>query len=93
MPVNLQVFVLGAARSGTSITYYALREIFSLPGAGESHVMPIFQRLIHQFYLYQRRLTEHDPNVLAASLRTPDFRRHIVEYIREFYARTYPELR
>jgi sulfotransferase family protein len=91
MPTNLQVFILGPARSGTSITYYAMREIFGLSGDGESHVMPIFQRILHDFRTYQRNFAENDSNVTAASLYPIDFRHHIVQYIRTFYARKYPE--
>ena len=91
MPPNLQVFILGCARSGTSITYYAMREIFGLPGAGESHVMPIFQRILRDFSAYQRNFADTDHRVLAASLPPTDFRHHVIEYIRQFYADKYPE--
>ena len=91
MSPNLQVFILGCARSGTSITYYAMREVFGLPGTGESHVMPIFQRVIRDFGAYQRRFSDTDPRVLAASLPPSEFRRHMIEYIRKFYAQKYPQ--
>jgi hypothetical protein len=52
MTDQLQVFVIGSPRSGTSITYYAMREVFDLPGRGESHVIPVFQRVIHTFFRY-----------------------------------------
>jgi len=93
MPDNLQVFILGPARSGTSITYYAMREVFGLPGTGESHVMPIFQRVLRDFTAYQKHFAENDPRVLAASLFPADFRRHTIQYIREFYAQKYPDAR
>jgi Sulfotransferase family len=91
MPPNLQVFILGCARSGTSITYYAMREIFGLPGAGESHVMPIFQRMLRDFSAYQQNFAASDPRVLAASLRPTEFRQNVIEYIRGFYGQKYPE--
>jgi hypothetical protein len=91
MPPNLQVFILGCARSGTSITYYAMREVFGLPGTGESHALPIFQRILRDFSAYQRNFADADPHVLAASLPPTEFRRHIIEYIRQFYAGKYPE--
>src|SRR4030088_1094132 len=88
MPANLQVFILGSARSGTSITYYAMHEILGLPGTGESHVIPIFQRIIHSFYTHQQSF--QDPEVLAQRLNTADFRRYILDYIRTFYQSAYP---
>jgi hypothetical protein len=88
MPANLQVFILGSARSGTSITYYAMHEILGLPGTGESHVIPIFQRIIHSFYTHQQSF--QDPEVLAQRLITADFRRYILDYIRTFYQSAYP---
>src|SRR5689334_17947833 len=91
MSPNLQVFILGCARSGTSITYYAMRDIFGLPGAGESHVMPIFQRVLRDFGAYQRDFAAKDPRLLAASLAPREFRRHIIEYIRQFYVEKYPQ--
>ena len=36
--VPLKVFIVGPARSGTSITYMLMRRVFFLPGRGESHV-------------------------------------------------------
>src|SRR5438552_17202137 len=90
MSPNLQVFILGCARSGTSITYYAMREIFGLPGAGESHVMPIFQRVLHSFYTYQQSFRDSERDVFARSLDTADFRRHMIDYIRAVYDSTYP---
>ena len=91
MPPNLQVFILGCARSGTSITYYAMREVFGLLGTGESHVIPIFQRMLRDFSAYQRNFADTDARVLAASLPPSEFRRHTIEYIREFYAQKYPQ--
>ena len=42
-PVPLQVFIVGAPRSGTSILFYAMSKVLLLPGFGESHVMPLFR--------------------------------------------------
>ena len=39
MSPNLQVFILGCARSGTSITYYAMREVFDDALAGRKHLV------------------------------------------------------
>jgi hypothetical protein len=89
MPMNLQVFILGPARSGTSITYFAMREVFDLPGAGESHVIPIFARIIHSFYTHLESFRDTQTDVLARSLDTADFRRHVLQYIRDFYQSVY----
>src|SRR5204862_6267873 len=86
-----QVFILGPARSGTSITYYAMREIFGLPGDGESHVIPIFSRILHIFYTHQQSFRDAEMEVLAQRLDTADFRRHIIDYLRAFYGSAFPE--
>ena len=91
MSPNLQVFILGPARSGTSITYYAMREIFGLPGDGESHVIPIFSRILHIFYTHQQSFRDAEMEVLAQRLDTADFRRHIIHYLRAFYGSAFPE--
>jgi len=90
IPDSLKVFVLGPPRSGTSITYYAMREVFGLPGWGESHVMPIFQRMFHQFFLYAKSFKNLNGN-LAGELVPPDFRRHMLVYVRDFYRKHYRE--
>jgi hypothetical protein len=86
---NMQVFILGAPRTGTSITYYALHDVFGLPGRGESHVMPLFQRIMHAFFLHAREFAPPKGD-LASQLKPRDFRDHLVEYIRRFYAENYP---
>ncbi|HTW27224.1 MAG TPA: sulfotransferase [Acetobacteraceae bacterium] len=93
MAEGLQVFILGAARSGTSITYYAMREIFGLPGPGESHVMPVFQRVIHEFWLYRKTFVDASSNDLAVKLSPAEFRRHTHEFVRMFYHKQFPERR
>ena len=89
MPEDLKVFIIGSPRSGTSITYFAMREIFRLKGRGESHVMPIFLRMVHQFYTYSQDFTSH-PGVLAGELDTKTFKEGLYPYIRSFYAKAYP---
>jgi Sulfotransferase family len=85
---DLQVFIIGSPRSGTSITYYAMREVFGLPGRGESHVIPVFQRVIHTFFLYARDFV--GSGVLAEELKTPTFRAAVVDYARNFYKSVHP---
>lgn len=88
--VNLQVFILGPARSGTSITYHAMREVFGLPGDGEGHVMPIFQRVIHEYYKYSMEF-RGAKGVSARRLDTATFRSHIYDFIRNTYFSIYPQ--
>ena len=85
---DLKVFILGSPRSGTSITYYAMREVFGLKGRGESHVFPIFQRMIHQFYTYTQEFKKIS-GVLAAELDTRSFRDDLYAHLRIFYAKAY----
>ena len=85
---DLKVFILGSPRSGTSITYYAMREVFGLKGRGESHVFPIFQRMIHQFYTYTQEFKKL-PGVLAAELDTRTFRDDLYQHVRTFYVKAY----
>ena len=87
---TLQVFILGPARSGTSITYHAMREVFGLPGDGEGHVIPIFQRVIHEYYRYSMDFRE-TKGVLARRLDTASFRNHVYDFVRRTYYSIYPD--
>ncbi len=88
MTDGLNVFILGSPRSGTSITYYAMREVVGLRGRGESHVMPVFQRMLHQFYTYTMDFRKH-PGVLAGDLDVRLLRESFHDYLRAFYATAY----
>lgn len=90
MAEGLKVFILGAARSGTSVTYFALQSIFGLPGDGESHVVPGFQRAVFTFAKYCEQFVEFD-GVLARRLDSGQFRTHVVAYLRDFYGRIYTD--
>ena len=85
---GLNVFILGSPRSGTSITYYAMREVVGLKGRGESHVVPVFQRMLHQFHTYTTEFRQH-PGVLAGDLDTRLLRESFQSYLRAFYAKAY----
>ncbi len=85
-----QIFILGCARSGTSVVYRAVRHVLGLPGEGESHVLPIFVRLMHEYKLYVDQFKGRE-GLLAANLELRTFRTALVNYIRDFYAREYPE--
>jgi len=82
------LFILGSARSGTSITYFAAREVLGLHGRGEGHVVPIFVRLNHQFYLYTREFAEQK-GTMAKDLLPRTFKVHLQDFIRRFYKNTY----
>ena len=88
MPDGLKVFIVGSPRSGTSITFYAMRNVMQLPGLGESHVFPIFQRMIHDFYKYSKEFAENK-EVMAHNLDTRLFKTSLFNYIRDMYARVY----
>jgi Sulfotransferase family len=90
VPEGLKVFILGPARSGTSVMYYALQKIVGLPGDGESHVVPGFQRVIYTFARYCEQFGEAD-GVLARRLDPGQFRSHVIGYLRDFYDRTYTD--
>lgn len=83
------MFILGPARSGTSITYHAMREVFDLEGRGEGHVFPIFQRIIHEYYGYVLEFSKSS-GVLANQLDTASFREHMYRFLRTFYLNAYP---
>jgi Sulfotransferase family len=85
---GLKVFVLGPARSGTSITYFALQGILGLPGDGESHVLPAFQRVVFTFARYCEQFGKSD-GVLARRLNPSQFRAHVIAYLRDFYDQIY----
>ena len=88
MADGLKVFIVGSARSGTSITYFAMREVFGIVGRGESHVFPIFQRIVHLFFEYRQKFAEVE-GVLARELNVKAFRESLYPYIRDLYQRTY----
>lgn len=82
-----QVFVLGPARSGTSVMLLALRRVFQLEGRGESHVLPIFWRMMKAFDAYKQGLT---PNVTIQSLQASDIQNSFRELLQNFYSKQFP---
>ena len=85
----LKVFIMGPPRSGTSVTYYAMREVFKLPGYGESHVFPIFLTMLHRFWQYGESFRKQTGS-FAARLDTESLRATFVDYLRKFYGTHYP---
>lgn len=87
MPNGLKLFIMGAPRSGTSITYYAAREVLKLAGPGESHVVPIFAQMMHQFFQYVTGFkgTAEKPGPLAGELDPRSLRVAMQAHLRAFY--------
>lgn len=89
MSDKLKVFIVGSPRSGTSITYYAMREVFGLPGTGESHVFPIYARMLHNYRQYIDRFAGQTGN-LASRLDLKLFRDSLINHLEIFYSIQYP---
>ncbi len=83
----LKVFVLGPARSGTSILLLGLRKVFGLSGYGESHVMPIFARMLRSFELYRENLP---PKVGVKDLRNDQLMTGFRATLRDYYTTQFP---
>jgi hypothetical protein len=86
---TLQIFVLGAARSGTSALFTALRSVFGLPGYGESHVIPAFQRMIHQLRQYVEMFDSSREDIMIKHMGAAPVEALLFNYVREFYRTTY----
>lgn len=86
----MEVFIAGAPRSGTSVLVFALKDVFGLPGDGESHVIPAFQGMVHHLRSYMQRFdNNHDPITLK-KLNRLAAEENLFEFIRKFYSETYP---
>jgi hypothetical protein len=83
----MKVFILGSPRSGTSITYLSMRRVFGLPGRGESHVMPIFLKMLNQLDEYKKNIP--NPNILLNELNSDEVRVMFVNFLRTFYGDAY----
>jgi hypothetical protein len=88
-PVPLQVFIVGAPRSGTSILFYAMSKVLQLPGFGESHVRPLFQGIVHHARMYCGHFDRSQEELLVKQLAPQHFEHFLGEYLREFYFRAY----
>jgi hypothetical protein len=80
---------MGPPRSGTSVTFYAMRDVFRLPGYGESHVFPIFSKMLHDYWIYSQSFSKK-PEILASRLDTDLWQATLIEYVRKFYAAQFP---
>lgn len=91
VPPGTKVFIAGAPRSGTSILVFALKEVFGLPGFGESHVMPAFQRMVHQLRAYTNGFISISDPVMLKKLNRSDLERYLFQYIQQFYSENFPQ--
>jgi len=87
----LQVFIVGAPRSGTSIMLRAMKDVLGLPGYGESHAMPAFQRIIQNIRADLSYFDDKDQNLMVKELAVDDLVQHIGEFIRKFYYGIFPD--
>ncbi len=78
------VFIFGPARSGTSVTFLALQNVLKYSGLGEGHVIPIFQRILFNYYEYVKRFVGK-PGVLAGRLDVKSLEVRMFDLIRRFY--------
>src|SRR5215472_345933 len=86
-----QVFIAGAPRSGTSILVFALKEVFGLPGFGESHVMPAFQRMVHHLRAYNNGFVNITAPIMLKKLNRQGLETYLFDYIHNFYAELFPK--
>jgi hypothetical protein len=86
-----QVFIVGAPRSGTSLLLHAVKDVFGLPGSGESHVIPLFQRLIHWERTYVDQLSKGPEGLLIRQFPARELEEVICDFARKFYATQYPK--
>ena len=87
---STKVFIVGAPRSGTSILVFALKDVFALPGFGESHVMPAFQRMVHHLRIYTNGFADNKEVIMLKKLKQAELEEYIFAYIRGFYQSTFP---
>lgn len=87
---GLKVFIVGAPRSGTSIMLRAMKDVIGLPGYGESHAMPAFQRIIQNIRTDLSYFDDKDQNLMVKEIQIDELERHIGEFIRKFYYKIFP---
>lgn len=85
----LKVFIVGPARSGTSIMFFAMSRIMGLPGFGESHVMPVFQKTVYNFRLSVEKFRNVEQEILIKSLKEEEFEPFLFNFVRGFYVQAH----
>ncbi len=86
---KLKIFVLGAARSGTSAMFSALTDVLELPGFGESHVIPAFQRMIYQLRVYVELFKQNPEDIMIKRMGSSGIEALLHQYARDFYWTSY----
>jgi Sulfotransferase family len=93
--VRPKVFISGAPRSGTSILLLAMKEVFDLPGHGESHVLPAINAMIHAFYEYKAAYNGVDRStreqLMLNKVSLMKIKLPLFSYIRELYQGSFPQ--
>ncbi len=84
-----QVFIIGAARSGTSALFEAVSGVLGLPGYGESHVLPAFQRMVHSLRQYVEAVAPDAPDILLRQLMAAPVEHALAGFARDFYRAAY----
>lgn len=84
-----KLFILGAARSGTSAMFATLTEAIGLQGFGESHVIPAFQRMIHPLRLYSELFATQGEDLMIRRMDHRDLEQTLKQYARDFYWTTF----
>jgi hypothetical protein len=88
-PAPLKVFIVGAPRSGTSVLMRAMKEVFLLPGYGESHVMPMIQRVVHESRQYLERFERYEMDLLISHFTKARLENAVFDCVRSYYADVY----
>ncbi len=73
---QLPLFILGPARSGTSVITLALLESASYVGTGEGHLLPLAHALVSAVDRYYQRRA-HDPNTMLGRVPIDAFQKLI----------------
>jgi hypothetical protein len=89
-----KVFIAGAPRSGTSILLFAVKDVFGLPGYGESHVMPAINQMTHSYYKYVEQFKGVDKSILdeimLSRVSLADVKKPLFDFVRQLYHKTFP---
>jgi hypothetical protein len=82
------IFIIGYPRSGTSFVGKLIGKFTGYPSHGESHTIPLLQHIIHQINLYNKR-TDFTGAELVKELDLQALKAINIQFIRDFYLRTY----
>lgn len=79
------IFIIGAARSGTSILAYALLKGAKIPGFNEGHFIPIIHPLTNtaRDYFLEQRLRDSSLDVTMAKLTLEDLMNDIMDMVKK----------